>query len=175
MARREEHADILYQFLKTVHESLIEPLKRNQVKISWQRELGNSKRFTDAEAKIAEFYDAYLKVRDSFVIRDQVLNVLHTVHATRMQQYLETGGQISVDECDALKDTLSPYLNLLAPVDEIKRLQIALVNHGKLKKMPLPYDEITAALNSVTALSLNMPKILMEGISNLSASLEKVA
>jgi hypothetical protein len=167
--------DVLYSFVNAVHDSLIAPLKANQVKLSWQRELRESKRFQEAENKLNDYFDAYKRVKDNLMLRDKVLEILRTIHATRMTQFLERGKEMSPEECGELRATLSAYLDLLPPVDDVRRLQNTMLGQGKLKKMSLPYEEITATLGEVTALAARMPKILMDGVSDLSDALEKAA
>jgi hypothetical protein len=178
MSKSETPANVLQGFLKAVHDSLIAPLKANQLKLSYQQELRESKRFQEAENKLREFADAYSFARDNNFTRDNVIDVLRKLQAereaSRMTQFMEKS-QMSLQESDAFKEALSPYLALLKHVDEIRRLQTTLMNQGKIKKMPLPYNEITATFTEIAALVAKMPDILTNGLCDNSENLDQVA
>jgi hypothetical protein len=151
-----------------VHDSLIEPLRANQVRLSWQPAIRDSKRYQDAETKIKEFDSMWFVFKDNFNYPDKILSVIQKIHNTRMTQFLEKGNLMSPEESEELKTVLEPYIGLLAPFEEIKRLQAAMLSHGKLIKLTLPYDEVNASLKEMSELAAKMPKILMDGVVNLS-------
>ena len=50
-----------------------------------------------------------------------------------------------------------------------------MLSQGKLKKMPLPYDEIMTALSDVTALASRLPGQLLDNVSGVPETLVQVA
>jgi hypothetical protein len=163
MVGQESPSDALHGFVKAVRDSLIEPLRKNQVKIAWQKELQESKRYQEAESKIAEFADSVSRLKDNFTLPDKVLEVLHKLSTTRMTASLE----MSPKDCEEIRAVLEPYNALVQHVEGIRQLQLTMLAHSKLKKMPLPYDEITATLNEVTVLAGKMPQTLLDSISDI--------
>ncbi len=169
----------LENFLNTTHDHLIEPLKRNQTKLSWKRELKESKRFREASAKIDVLFDVYLTLKNNEIYGETVWDILRKFQAnreaTKMTQFIDMERFTSPLESEELQAALEPYRALLAPVKDIQRLQLAMLNLAKLQKMPLPYDEITATLAQVTEHANTLPETLLGYVSAMSANLAQAA
>jgi len=178
MAMRESPADVLQGFVKAVSDSLIEPLKAIQSKISYQQELRESKRFQESDIKLREFTDDFSFVRDNAFVRDKVLDVLRKLQAadevSRMTQFMDKA-QTTIQESPEFKEAIAPYIALVKHVEGIRRLQTTLMNQGKIKKMPLPYNDITASFNETAALAAKMPDIMISALCDHSENLEQVA
>jgi hypothetical protein len=175
MAQTNSAMDALHSFARTINDSLIEPLKKNQVKFAWQRDVRESKRYQEAENKINDFAGSYMAFKNNFGFGEEVMKALRDLQASRMTQFIEKGKAISPEESPELKEALEPLYNLLKPVEDIRRLQLAMLSQGKLKKLPLPYDEIMATLSDVTALAAKLPQLLMNDITERSETLGQVA
>lgn len=164
----ESPSEALDRFVRAVDKSLIEPLKRNQARIGLQKELRESKRYKEAENRIAEFAALHFRFKDNQGFAHKVMEALSVFQASRMVQFVETGRTLAPQESPELMATLEPYYAFLEPVQPICNLQLGLVSQAKLKKLVLPYDEITATLSEVGGLANKMPRLLMEDVfSNL--------
>jgi len=93
---------------------------------------------------------------------------------------LEAGIDFAEDDIDVLPgaeivDRIEAIRGLLEPVAGIRQLQMTMTGQAKLKKMPLPYDDITATLRDVATAAAKLPQTLQDGVSAMWQSLEQTA
>jgi hypothetical protein len=168
-------ANAIAEFLEAINESIIVPLNTVQGKLSWQKTLRDSPKYKEVDGKLRAFDSAYFRVKENLGYRDRIWEILRRIRATRMTQFLEKGREISLEESQELRAAMEPYLSLLEPVAGIRQLQMTMTGQAKLKKMPLPYDDITATLRDVATAAAQLPQTLQDGVSAMWQSLEQTA
>jgi hypothetical protein len=143
MIKREAPADVIQGYVKAVYDSVIEPLIKNQSRLSLHNELRTSKRFQETEVKIKDYVSAYDQLKENFALREAVVETVRKIHAerlaSRMTQFMDKSQNSPVEESDAVKAVLEPYMEILKPSEDIRRLQATLMNQGKIKNMTLPF------------------------------------
>ncbi|MBI3631174.1 MAG: hypothetical protein HY221_02455 [Candidatus Sungbacteria bacterium] len=162
-------------YLKALDEAVFSRIKKNMTTLAWQKELRTLPKFKDAETKITDWSSYYIRVREALETRDRIMDILRRIKSSRMTQFFEKGKDITPEESEEIQVAIAPYLSLLPPIAEIRKLQFALMSHARLKRLSLQYAEVEATLKEITALTDQLPKILMDGVNAMVDSLEQVA
>lgn len=163
------------EFLEALQELIVIPLRNNQARLSRQKTLLESPKYQEIDNLIREMDGNCSRVKDTREHRNRIWEILRKLKSKRMTQFFENGRDISPNESAEVQETLKPYLALLEPVESIWQLQLAMANQAKLKKMPLPYDEITATLSAVADVAAQLPQALQKGVLAMWQCLEQVA
>jgi hypothetical protein len=169
--------NVIAEFLDEFQESIVGQLNKNQGKLSLQKDVRESKKYQEVVARLRDLDSAYFRVKETISYRDRVWDTLRNLKTPRskMTQFLEKGREIYPHESQAVQETLEPFLFLLQPIEEICQLQGTMANNAKLRKMPLPYDEIHATLNGVKVTAEKLPEKLHQGVHSMWQSLEQAA
>jgi hypothetical protein len=172
---RDMASSILDKFISTAYNQVFEVLRQNQARLGWRKELAETKRYKELEAKMASIAASLKVLKDDIAIKDRVLLELRDIKTHQMAHYVDLEDKVIKSDFDRLKDVLSPYTALIAPLEEIRMIQSSIASQGKLKKLTLPYDEIAEALKHAAVNIAAMSEKVDDLISYAMQTLEKVA
>jgi hypothetical protein len=152
-------------FLRVVTESVLNPLKECEKKISWQPELKASKKFDELAQKLANVTIEVRLLKENLPAREKLVEVLSGIKGNRMMQFMDDSTEKT--EADLLEETIKPYSKIIPQLEEVRRIQYSLLAQARLMKLPAAFNEITAQLKLMEPVIASLTDKLNKAVASV--------